>query len=49
MDVGIFVVGITLGVATGLICRRNNINLMPNYYNVDMGVLGKSYYNQTQE
>lgn len=49
MDIAFFLVGGTIGLAIGLTCRRNNIQVLPNYYrDIDMGVMGKNYYNSTQ-
>jgi hypothetical protein len=49
MDVMIFMGAATVGLALGLTCRRNNIRLLPNYEKLDMGVLGKKYYNEVRK
>lgn len=49
MDIAIFAIGGTIGLGIGLVCRHNGIRVFPNYYrDVNMGVIGKSYYNHTQ-
>jgi hypothetical protein len=48
MDVAFFVVGASIGLGVGLVCRRNNVKLLPNYRYVDMGVLGKNHYFDSQ-
>ena len=43
-DLAIFLVAATVGLAGGLVCRRNNIRVLPNYADVDMGAIGKNSY-----
>ena len=44
MDIGLLILGTTLGFTAGLICRRNNIKVLPTYLDMDMGALGKKQY-----
>jgi hypothetical protein len=44
MDVALLVLGATIGLSTGLICRKNNIHILPTYRDMDMGVIGKRVY-----
>jgi hypothetical protein len=41
MDIAIFTVGAAIGLGAGLVCRRNNMLLIPTYYRFDAGSLGK--------
>ena len=47
-DLGWFAVGITLGLAGGLVCRRNNIQILPKYYDADLGIIGKKHYEEAR-
>jgi|688.fasta_scaffold1471189_1 hypothetical protein len=44
MDVALLVLGATIGLSAGLICRRNNIHILPTYRDMDMAVIGKKAY-----
>lgn len=48
MDVALFVIGASIGVTAGLICRRNDIHVFQNYYFMDMGAIGKRSYYEKQ-
>lgn len=48
MDVGLLAVGAALGLGIGLVCRRNGVQVLPNYYRADLGALGKNHYNMEQ-
>jgi hypothetical protein len=49
MDLMIFIGAVTVGFAFGLSCRRNNIRVLPNYEEWDMGVFGKRRYFEKQK
>lgn len=49
MDLGFFVVGASVGLTIGLVCRYNNIRILPTYQEVDMGVLSKRHYYESQD
>lgn len=44
MDVALFCLSASLGIAIGLVCRKNGVKVLPNYREVDMGVIGKRHY-----
>ena len=41
MDLGLFFGGVVLGFGSGLICKRNNIKVLPQ--TLDIGVLGQAH------
>jgi hypothetical protein len=44
MDLALFMVGASVGLAAGLILKHNKIQIIGTYYDSDMGKLGKKYY-----
>lgn len=44
MDIAFLFFGSLVGFGIGVTLKRNNIKLISNYYDMDMGILGKRYY-----
>lgn len=49
MDIVYMGVGLLVGCGAGLICRRNQLKLIPSYYDMDLGVIGKKQYYENLE